>query len=70
MRRIRSKTKVKAETFGERMNRHHREFENRFTEIAGRPPTFKERERERGYGMYYTDHYGPWEAAQIIAEDR
>ena len=65
MRKIRSKGR--AETFDERMRRHHQEFLDRFTEIAGRPPTFKE--RERGYKMYYTDRYGPWEAAAIVAAE-
>ena len=65
MRKIRSKGR--GETFGQRMQRHDQEFLDKFTEIAGRPPTSTE--RVRGYAMYYTDRYGPWEAAAIVAED-
>lgn len=63
MRKIRSKGR--AETFGERMQRYQKEFRDKFAEIAGRPPTFNE--EETGYDMYYTDRYGPWEAAKIVA---
>ena len=65
MRKIRSKGR--GETFEQRMQRHHKEFLDKFTEIAGRPPTSKE--RMRGYDMYYTDRHGPWEAAAIIAAE-
>lgn len=64
MRKIRSKGR--GETFDQRMQRHHQEFFDKFTEITGRPPTGKE--RTQGYTMYYTDRCGPWEAAAIIAE--
>lgn len=60
--------KAQAETFDQRMRRHHREFEQKFVEIAGRAPT--RAERMRGYEMYYSDRHGPWEAASIVAEGR
>jgi len=49
------------------MLRYHQEFLDKFMEIAGRPPNSKE--RMRGYDMYYTDRYGPREAAAIVAAE-
>lgn len=57
--------KRQTETFSDRMRRHHAEFERAFRDISGRAPTSEE--KFAGYEMYYSDRYGPEEAAAIVA---